>query len=96
VGRLDSAEGRPEAFVDSDNDQLSDELEAVLGTDPNSIDSDRDGFVDGMEYMAGFDPADPTSAPTLGADDEAGDLAAGLQPADAAVLQASYDEDDDG
>lgn len=101
VGRLDSAEGRAEAYVDTDDDQLSDELEVVLGTDPDSIDSDGDGFVDGMEYMAGFDPTDATDAPSmggtaLGTDDEAADLAAAAQPADAGVLQPSYDEDDDG
>lgn len=97
VGRLDSAEGRPEAFVDTDSDQLSDELEAVLGTDANSIDSDRDGIVDGMEYLAGFDPADAMSSPAMaGAEEETDGLVPGAAPANAALMPASYDEDDDG
>jgi M6 family metalloprotease-like protein len=33
--------------VDSDGDGLSDDEEALLGTDPNSVDSDGDGLVDG-------------------------------------------------
>lgn len=35
--------------VDSDNDGISDPLEAVLGTDPNDADTDNDGLNDGAE-----------------------------------------------
>ena len=48
--------------VDSDGDGLSDDEEALLGTNPNSVDSDGDGLVDGAggvvlssTYPAGID-----------------------------------------
>ncbi|MBD3191774.1 MAG: hypothetical protein GF308_14095 [Candidatus Heimdallarchaeota archaeon] len=42
---------------DSDTDGLSDDLEPIYGTDPNSDDSDNDGIKDGMELIEiGTDP----------------------------------------
>jgi PKD repeat protein len=37
--------------VDNDGDGLSNELEALLGTDPEDIDTDDDGIEDGDEYL---------------------------------------------
>jgi len=48
---------------DSDGDGLSDEEEAVIGTDPNNPDTDGDGFSDGEELRRGTDPLDPNSHP---------------------------------
>ena len=42
--------------VDSDGDGLSDEEEAIYGTDPHNPDTDGDGYTDGEEVKAGFDP----------------------------------------
>ncbi len=41
---------------DSDGDDLRDDVEAALGTDPADPDSDGDGLFDGFEAAAGFDP----------------------------------------
>ncbi len=41
--------------VDSDGDGLSDEEEAILGSDPNDADSDDDGVIDGDEPNGGLD-----------------------------------------
>ena len=44
------------APVDSDDDGLTDDEEAELGTDPNNADSDGDGLLDGVEVSLGSDP----------------------------------------
>jgi len=49
---------------DSDGDGLSDEEEAILGTDPNKSDTDGDGFGDMVERDLGTDPLDPGDFPT--------------------------------
>jgi len=49
------------ASHDTDGDGLTDEEEAVLGTDPDEIDTDGDGFEDGEEVLAGTDPLNPDS-----------------------------------
>ena len=49
--------------VDSDEDGLTDDEEAELGTDPNDADSDDDGLADGNEVTLG---TDPTSSDTDG------------------------------
>lgn len=46
-------------LLDTDGDGVSDEEEAVLGTDPNVQDSDGDGVLDGGEVNAGTDPLNP-------------------------------------
>ena len=45
-----------ETLIDSDSDGLSDEEEAVLGTDPNDADTDDDGLNDGEEAIGESDP----------------------------------------
>jgi hypothetical protein len=48
---------------DADNDNLSNEQEINLGTDPYDSDTDNDGYNDGTEVAAGSDPNDPSSIP---------------------------------
>ena len=56
-GKLDSGETDPTlgkgaddgTIIDTDKDGLSDELEKLLGSDPNDADSDDDGVIDGAE-----------------------------------------------
>jgi hypothetical protein len=52
--------------VDSDGDQLSDEEELELGTDPNNYDTDGDGLSDGSEVNADGWGTNPLSADTDG------------------------------
>jgi hypothetical protein len=51
------------AVQDSDEDGLSDEEEADLGTDPEDPDTDGDGVSDGAEVDAGTDPLDAEDFP---------------------------------
>lgn len=46
----------PSAEVDSDNDGLSDAMEALYKTDPSNPDTDGDGYKDGDEVANGYDP----------------------------------------
>lgn len=48
--------------ADSDSDGLSDEMEALYGTDVNNPDTDGDGHSDGDEITNGFDPLLPGEA----------------------------------
>lgn len=50
----------PVAFmIDTDGDNLSDDMESLLGTDPDKTDSDGDGYNDGEEIRTGHDPSGP-------------------------------------
>jgi len=46
----------PSAEIDSDQDGLSDAMEALYKTDPNNYDTDGDGYKDGDEVANGYDP----------------------------------------
>ncbi len=46
-------------FQDSDQDGLSNDEEALYGTDPSDKDSDDDGYGDGVEVESGYDPLKP-------------------------------------
>ena len=54
----------PHAFLqtsvsaDTDGDGLPDDVEAVIGTNPNKADTDGDGINDGAEVQQGTDPLD--------------------------------------
>lgn len=50
--------------MDTDNDGLTDEEEAKLGTDPNKADTDGDGYSDKTEVDTGHDPLKPAEKPT--------------------------------
>jgi uncharacterized protein (TIGR03382 family) len=57
---LDPSDDVPTGPVDTDGDGLTDDEEAVLGTDPNDPDTDDDGLNDGEEVQThGTDPLDP-------------------------------------
>ena len=47
--------------LDSDNDGLPDDLEAIVGTDANNPDSDGDGINDGDEFGFGSNPLETDS-----------------------------------
>jgi hypothetical protein len=68
--------------TDTDEDLLSDALEAELGTNPENPDSDGDGLLDGLEVHAHL--TDPTQADSDGdADEDGWELEVGLDPLDA-------------
>lgn len=52
-------------FLDSDQDDLSDEKEALYKTDPKNPDSDGDGYSDGSEVKSGYDPMKPAPGDRL-------------------------------
>ncbi|MFN3197371.1 MAG: hypothetical protein ACE366_02965 [Bradymonadia bacterium] len=54
--------------IDSDLDGLADDVERMLGTDPEDGDSDGDGMPDGFEVQAGLDPLTPDGAADADAD----------------------------
>jgi hypothetical protein len=60
--------------ADSDDDNLTDYEEGILGTVPFSADTDKDGIADGIEYSGGSDPL----ANTLASDPDGGGLPASL------------------
>jgi hypothetical protein len=52
--------------VDTDGDDLVDQFEAAIGTDPEDADTDGDGFTDGEEYLNYFDPLEEDDFPREG------------------------------
>jgi len=58
------SEGFPTPAADSDNDGLSNDQEAILGTDPSKADTDGDNLLDGEEYFDYF--TDPLKTDTDG------------------------------
>ena len=89
--------------VDSDEDGLSDELEAAIGTDPNDADTDNDGIDDGDEVAQGdptlFDDGVDTDPLDADTDDDGlsdGDEVSGSGPLATATDPLSADTDDDG
>ena len=54
-------------LLDTDNDGLSNQVEANLSTDPANPDSDGDGLDDGIETAVGLDPRDSDSDGTIDA-----------------------------
>ena len=52
--------------LDTDGDELLDQFEAHIGTDPAEADTDGDGFSDSEEYLNYFDPDDDTDFPRAG------------------------------
>ncbi len=55
----DNSSGSKSVFVDSDQDGLSDQEEAIYKTDPHNPDTDGDGYSDGTEVKSGYDPLKP-------------------------------------
>ncbi|HET7435886.1 MAG TPA: kelch repeat-containing protein [Thermoanaerobaculia bacterium] len=54
----------PSLAGDSDNDGLADDVETIIGTDPNRGDSDNDGVIDGAEVDESTNPLDNRQART--------------------------------
>lgn len=54
----------PSTVPDGDGDELGNDGELVMGTDPKNPDSDNDGVKDGAEVKAGTDPLDGLPART--------------------------------
>jgi hypothetical protein len=66
AGLLAGCTGASSEPVDTDGDELLDQFEAYIGTDPAEADSDGDGFTDGEEYLNYFDPDDDMDFPRQG------------------------------
>ena len=58
----DSISGTPLPTSDCDQDGLTNEEEADLGTDPENDDTDGDGILDGQEELDGTNPLEPCSS----------------------------------
>ncbi|WP_299055700.1 hypothetical protein, partial [uncultured Nocardioides sp.] len=82
---------------DPDNDGLTNDEEAELGTDPDDADSDDDGLTDGREVdQTRTDPLDPDSDD--GGVDDGTEVGRGTDPNNAAddIPVVDADRDDDG
>ena len=56
--RPEYSEDNSDGSIDSDGDNIPDELEEELGTDPNNSDTDGDGIDDGEELSEGSNPTE--------------------------------------
>lgn len=89
-------------IVDSDGDGLTDQLEELIGTDPQRQDTDGDGFSDLLEYQlrtSGFDPLDPTDADCVADIDRVDTDGDGLRDCEERFVGTNpkrYDSDLDG
>ncbi|MEA3366211.1 MAG: hypothetical protein U9Q79_11285 [Candidatus Hydrogenedentes bacterium] len=82
----------PGAYLDTDGDGLSDEVETALTTDPLNFDSDGDGLPDGWEVWNGLDPNNPDDAYA----DANGDGLTNLEKFDLGLDPYLCDSDSDG
>ncbi len=84
-----------EAEADTDGDGLTDDEEAVLGTDPLNPDTDFDGLLDGEEVnVYGTDPTNPdTDGGTIGDGVEVANGTDPLDPTDDVPLPTDTDGD---
>ncbi len=62
AGELVQASEQAQIIIDTDGDDLSDEREEELGTNPQNPDTDNDKMPDGWEVVYSLDPLDPTDA----------------------------------
>jgi hypothetical protein len=89
-------------IIDSDGDGLPDELENLIGTDPQLSDTDNDGFSDLLEYRlqsSGFDPLNGSDADCKGDKDRFDDDGDGLRNCEEIFVGTNnkvYDTDNDG
>ena len=89
-------------IIDSDADGLPDELELLLGTDPEQEDTDGDGFSDLLEHrlsLSGSDPLDPTDADCAASVDKGDFDGDGLRDCEERFFGTNtraYDTDNDG
>jgi hypothetical protein len=86
---------RSHSNVDSDGDLLSDQDEAVYGTDPNNADTDGDFIADGDEIANGTNPFMPPGSGT-GAADHDGDGLSNNEEAALGTNPLNPDSDGDG
>jgi len=97
AARAQSDPIQPAAFVDTDEDGLSDADEADYGTDPAVYDTDGDGFGDNQEVVTGSDPLDENSVPANGQPgvDTDGDLLSDAEEAEIGTDPTKLDTDGD-
>ena len=83
------------AFLDADDDGLSDQDEIDVGTNPNDPDSDDDGLLDGFEVRGSIDPLDATGSNGAAGDADGDGLDnAGEQSARSNPTQSDTDGDE--
>ena len=89
-------------IIDSDADGLPDEIERLIGTDPQQQDTDGDGFSDLLESRlttSGLDPLDPTDADCAADVDRLDRDGDGLRDCEErffGTIVSRYDTDNDG
>ncbi len=96
---LEAGETIVDDETDTDNDGLTDEREAELGTDPEDDDSDNDGLKDGAEVNThSTDPLNPDT--DAGGDGDGDEIEAGTDPLDptddSTYVEPAVDTDGDG